>query len=371
MYKKPKKQTTKNRTTSLQKTESMQRRVFEADLSRFKTNKEKPVEVARSIKSLVFEGKSNIQSEEAPTPMRKKFAINKISKTTITPRNGRSRSRKEESISASSVGSFIEQSQQKLYYIDSLIKSFKDKNPDDAFYSHFLQSAQSILYINNTPRLAEDDLLDKKVYLPPLPSSDTKTLIFDLDETLIHCNEDPTAPCDIRVPIKFTGGEVIEAGLSIRPYAKEALESLSKHFEIVIFTASHSCYANIVLNILDPEHKHITYRLFRDSCIRTKEGIYVKDLRVFANRSPSNMMLIDNAFYSYAYDLYNGVPILPYYDNKADTELKQLAEFLLSIKSVQNVKDTLRHFFLGDLYAKYASRPEILSQMIRKQRKRI
>ena len=41
----------------------------------------------------------------------------------------------------------------------------------------------------------------------------------------------------------------------------------------------------------------------------TESGVYVKDLRVI-NRNLHDMVLIDNAAYSYAFQLENGVPIL-------------------------------------------------------------
>ena len=44
----------------------------------------------------------------------------------------------------------------------------------------------------------------------------------------------------------------LQAGINVRPFAKEILEELSKEFEIIIFTASHSCYAKAVLEYLDP-----------------------------------------------------------------------------------------------------------------------
>ena len=34
--------------------------------------------------------------------------------------------------------------------------------------------------------------------------------MFDLDETLIHCNESTDIPSDIILPIKFPSGETIE-----------------------------------------------------------------------------------------------------------------------------------------------------------------
>jgi CTD small phosphatase-like protein 2 len=40
--------------------------------------------------------------------------------------------------------------------------------------------------------------------------------------------------------------------------------------------------------------------------------MYVKDLRII-NRAMADMILVDNAAYSYNYQLDNGVPILPFY----------------------------------------------------------
>ena len=50
--------------------------------------------------------------------------------------------------------------------------------------------------------------------------------------------------------------------------------------------------------------------------------MYVKDLRII-NRRLSDMVLIDNAAYSYAFQLDNGIPILSYYEGQ-DFELKAL-----------------------------------------------
>ena len=60
--------------------------------------------------------------------------------------------------------------------------------------------------------------------------SGKKSVIFDLDETLIHCNDTLTPPYDVKLPITFPTGEIIEAGINIRPHAQEILKNLSKHF---------------------------------------------------------------------------------------------------------------------------------------------
>ena len=95
------------------------------------------------------------------------------------------------------------------------------------------------------------------------------------------------------------------------------MKNLSKHFEVIVFTASHSCYANVVLDHLDPSGQYIHHRLFRDHCYQTPEGMYCKDLRVL-NRELSQTVLVDNAAYSYAAQPDNGIPILPYYHGKTD-----------------------------------------------------
>lgn len=76
---------------------------------------------------------------------------------------------------------------------------------------------------------------------------------------------------------------------------------MSKYYEIIVFTASHSCYANVVLDYLDPENKYIQYRLFRENCIQTDEGIYIKDLRVLMNRNLKDITIVDNAAYSFGF----------------------------------------------------------------------
>ena len=134
-------------------------------------------------------------------------------------------------------------------------------------------------------------------------------------------------PCDVKLKIKFPTGEEIEAGINIRPYAVEILRHLSKNFEVVVFTASHSCYANVVLDHLDPQKECVHHRLFREHCYVTAEGVYVKDLRMMG-RDLSSVILVDNAAYSYAFQLENAVPILPYYKGKNDYELRALETFI-------------------------------------------
>jgi CTD small phosphatase-like protein 2 len=57
----------------------------------------------------------------------------------------------------------------------------------------------------------------------------------------------------------------------------------------------------VVLDYLDPKNELIDYRLYRDSCMETEEGVYIKDLRIIKNKSLKDLVIIDNAVYSFGY----------------------------------------------------------------------
>jgi len=68
------------------------------------------------------------------------------------------------------------------------------------------------------------------------------------------------------------------------------------------------------------------------------EFIYVKDLRIFNNVKMEDMIIIDNSVLSFAFQLENGIPILPFYDNKDDIELKFLANYLGNIYKMKDLR---------------------------------
>ena len=125
----------------------------------------------------------------------------------------------------------------------------------------------------------------------------------------MHCCDDLTANPDVVLPVTFPSGEIVNAGINIRPYAKQCLEETNKAFEVMVFTASHKCYADVVLDYLDPTGEFIHTRLYRESCIVT-DGIYIKDLRILANRNLKDVIIVDNVACSFGYQLDNGIPII-------------------------------------------------------------
>ena len=130
------------------------------------------------------------------------------------------------------------------------------------------------------------------------------------------------------------------------------LRESNKEYEVIVFTASHKCYADVVLNYLDPTGELIHHRLYRDSCINS-EGIFIKDLRIL-NRRLNDTVIVDNAAYSFAYQIDNGIPIISWYDNKNDVELHNLINYLKALARHEDIRELNRKTFkLKSFYEEY------------------
>jgi CTD small phosphatase-like protein 2 len=70
--------------------------------------------------------------------------------------------------------------------------------------------------------------------------------------------------------------------------------------------------------MIDPDRSLIQFRLYRQHCFQAPDGHYIKDLRVIRNRSLMDMLLVDNSVHSFGFQLDNGVPIIPFYDDHND-----------------------------------------------------
>eukprot|EP01017_Pseudomicrothorax_dubius_P027382 TRINITY_DN3145_c0_g5_i5.p1 TRINITY_DN3145_c0_g5~~TRINITY_DN3145_c0_g5_i5.p1 ORF type:complete len:174 (-),score=34.81 TRINITY_DN3145_c0_g5_i5:705-1226(-) len=73
--------------------------------------------------------------------------------------------------------------------------------------------------------------------LPPLKDASRKTLVLDLDETLVHSSFDPLDRVDLTLPITIDGSQT-KVFVKYRPGLNTFLSAVSKRFEVVIFTAS-------------------------------------------------------------------------------------------------------------------------------------
>ena len=65
------------------------------------------------------------------------------------------------------------------------------------------------------------------------------------------------------------------------------------------------------------------------------------------------MILIDNAAYSYAYQIDNGIPILPYFKGKNDFQLKALQTYIQSMMFQKDVRELNKKTFKLQRYQEF------------------
>lgn len=110
-------------------------------------------------------------------------------------------------------------------------------------------------------------------------------------ETLVHSTLEHCDDADFTFTVFFNMKEHM-VYVKQRPYLHTFLERVAEMFEVVIFTASQSIYAEQLLDILDPYRKFISRRVYRESCIFT-DGSYTKDLTVLGV-DLAKVAIIDN-----------------------------------------------------------------------------
>ncbi len=174
--------------------------------------------------------------------------------------------------------------------------------------------------------------------LPP-KISNKKTLVLDLDETLVHSNFIPfQIPSDVIIKIELEN-IIHDIHVLVRPGVKEFLEKMSKRYEIVIFTASLSKYADPLLNIIDKQG-YCPFRLFREHCTLINTA-FVKDLKKLG-RDMKDIIIVDNSPVAYALNQYNGFPITSWFDDKNDFELLKIIPILQFLSYVPDVRDYIK-----------------------------
>ena len=174
--------------------------------------------------------------------------------------------------------------------------------------------------------------------LPP-KILEKKTLVLDLDETLVHSGFIPfDCPSDVIIKIELDN-EIHDIHVLVRPGVKEFLEKMAKKFEIVIFTASLSKYADPLLDIIDKQG-FCPFRLFREHCTLINTS-FVKDLKRLG-RDLKDIIIVDNSPISYALNPDNGLPILSWFDDRDDRELYHLTPILEFLADVPDVREYIK-----------------------------
>ncbi|KIM90723.1 hypothetical protein PILCRDRAFT_811185 [Piloderma croceum F 1598] len=199
---------------------------------------------------------------------------------------------------------------------------------------------------------------------PPFPTRKTpfhqpKTLVLDLDETLIHSTSRPLfASGSGGSGLLGLGGfgkrnkgaghvvEVVLGGRSTlyhvykRPFVDYFLRKVSGWYTLVIFTASMQEYADPVIDWLDAGRGILEHRFFRDSCTQLPNGSFTKDLSIIED-DLSRVCLVDNSPISYRANEANGIPIEGWTHDPSDEALLDLLPVLDSLRFTSDVRRVL------------------------------
>ncbi|THG97420.1 hypothetical protein EW145_g7619 [Phellinidium pouzarii] len=185
-----------------------------------------------------------------------------------------------------------------------------------------------------------------------------KTLVLDLDETLIHSTTRPLFPSGGGSGLLNLGNligrnrkgghmvEVVMGGRSTlyhvykRPFVDYFLRKVSAWYTLVIFTASMKEYADPVIDWLDAGRGILALRFFREHCTQLPNGAYSKDLSVL-NEDLARICLIDNSPVSYSINQANGIPIEGWTQDPNDEALLDLLPFLDSLRFTSDVRHVL------------------------------
>ncbi|KAK8186451.1 NLI interacting factor-like phosphatase-domain-containing protein [Phyllosticta citribraziliensis] len=178
-----------------------------------------------------------------------------------------------------------------------------------------------------------------------------KTLILDLDETLIHSmakggryTTGHMVEVKLNQPIG-AAGQIVGPQVPIlyyvhkRPHCDDFLRKVSKWYNLVIFTASVQEYADPVIDWLELERKYFAGRFYRQHCT-FRNGAYIKDL---AQVEPdlSKVMIVDNSPMSYIFHEDNAIPIEGWISDPTDNDLLHLVPLLEGLQHVTDLRALL------------------------------
>jgi Dullard-like phosphatase family protein len=196
---------------------------------------------------------------------------------------------------------------------------------------------------------------ENEFLLPPKTNDkiDKKTLVLDLDETLLHSQRNPFSSSQSDIVLKLElESDPYDIHVLIRPGAKEFIRKMNKFFEIVIFTASVSKYALPLINLIDDKNLCL-HKLYREHCSLVNTS-FIKDLKKLG-RDLKDIIIIDNTPLAYSLNKENGIPIVSWFEDKRDRELYNLIPILEFLSSVPDVREFIPKLVINNEISYFAS----------------
>lgn len=164
-----------------------------------------------------------------------------------------------------------------------------------------------------------------------------KLLILDLDETLIHATENKL---EIQEDFQFEQYSVYK-----RPHLDEFLESISKHFTVGIWSSADDDYVSEIVQNIVPSTIDLKVVWGRSRCSVKRDYDY--DQYNFEKRLDKlkkqgfrleQIIIVDDSPEKTRNNYGNAIYIKEFTGDKTDEELKFLFDYLLTLKSVENIR---------------------------------
>ncbi|KAI5809723.1 NLI interacting factor-like phosphatase-domain-containing protein [Peziza echinospora] len=175
---------------------------------------------------------------------------------------------------------------------------------------------------------------------PLLSKGSQKTLILDLDETLIHSlAKGGRMSSGHMVEVKLERQHAILYYVHKRPYCDEFLRKVYKWYNLVVFTASVQEYADPVIDWLEQDRKYFKGRYYRQHCTN-RNGTYIKDISSI-EPDLSKVIILDNSPMSYMFHEDNAIPIEGWINDPTDMDLLNLIPLLHALHYVTDVRALL------------------------------
>lgn len=176
-----------------------------------------------------------------------------------------------------------------------------------------------------------------------MPDQSKPLLIFDLDETLMHCEEKDFREAEHSTEYGF---------VAVRPGVDEMLDQLASHYDFMIWSNNGRPYIDRLLGLLWPaHHKLIDIFTSSDSGRLVRDAMAVpffKETRKVIKRHPqydlNRALGVDDNVGVYRRNYGNLVQVTPFTGPYND-ELARLSKFLLSIADEPDLRKIEKRYW--------------------------
>ncbi|KAK8893539.1 hypothetical protein M9Y10_021961 [Tritrichomonas musculus] len=203
---------------------------------------------------------------------------------------------------------------------------------------------------------------------PPPVKQGKKTLVLDLDETLIHSSKYIAHPDVESFRVEFDDEEIEQNSngvppkkdylyVQLRPGVKEFLDYVNSHFDVFIFTYGVQDYADKIIDALCPQIDK-EHRYYRDSCELRNHGKMVhKDLDIF-HRPLTDLILVDDNISAQKFHPDNSIQIQQWKGTPNDRVLTEwLMPILVECESASDVRKIINSHKPESRHSKRKSAP--------------